>query len=187
MRSGRLTCHSLVQQYLRRIEAYDKQGPAINAIVLTNPRALEEADDLDRRFKADGPVGPLHCVPAIVKDNFETIGLQSADGSLSLQGFVSNRDAFLVQRIKAAGAIVLAKSNMAEFAFTPVRDRQLHPSRLHEESLRARSGDGRFERRHRRGHRRELRADRPRQRHRQLDPRPGGASGAGRASARRWD
>ena len=115
----RLTCRALVQQYLARIEAYDKQGPAINAIVVTNPHALDEANELDRRFAASGPVGPLHCVPAIVKDNFETIGLQSADGSLSLQGFVSNRDAFLVRRIKAAGAIVLAKSNMAEFAFTP--------------------------------------------------------------------
>ena len=115
----RLTCHALVQQYLARIEAYDKRGPAINAIIVTNPHALDEATDLDRRFAASGPVCPLHCVPAIVKDNFETIGLQSADGSLSLQGFVSNRDAFLVQRIKAAGAIVLAKSNMAEFAFTP--------------------------------------------------------------------
>ena len=119
MRAGRLTCHSLVQQYLRRIEAYDKRGPAINAIVVINSSALAEADDLDRRFKATGPVGPLHCVPAIVKDNFETTGLQSADGSLALEGFVSNRDAFLVKKIKAAGAIVLAKSNMAEFAFTP--------------------------------------------------------------------
>ena len=119
MRAGRLTCHSLVQQYLRRIEAYDKRGPAINSIVVINPGALAEADDLDRRFKATGPVGPLHCVPAIVKDNFETTGLQSADGSLALEGFVSNRDAFLVGKIKAAGAIVLAKSNMAEFAFTP--------------------------------------------------------------------
>ncbi|MEO7272868.1 MAG: amidase family protein [Vicinamibacterales bacterium] len=115
----RLTCRALVQQYLARIEAYDKRGPAINAIVVVNPQALDEANDLDRRFAAGGPVGPLHCVPAIVKDNFETVGLQSADGSLSLQGFVSNRDAFLVARIKAAGAIVLAKSNMAEFAFTP--------------------------------------------------------------------
>ncbi len=119
MRAGRLTCRALVQQYLRRIEAYDKTGPAINAIVVTNPRALDEADELDRRFKAAGPVGPLHCVPAIVKDNFETVGLQSADGSLALQGFVSNRDAFLVMRIRDRGAVVLAKSNMAEFAFTP--------------------------------------------------------------------
>jgi amidase len=119
MRSGRLTCHGLVDQYLRRIEAYDKKGPALNAIVVVNPRALAEADELDRRFKATGPVGPLHCVPAIVKDNFETIGLQSADGSLALEGFVSDRNAFLVTRMVTAGAIVLAKSNMAEFAFTP--------------------------------------------------------------------
>jgi Asp-tRNA(Asn)/Glu-tRNA(Gln) amidotransferase A subunit family amidase len=63
--------------------------------------------------------GPLHCIPAIVKDNFETIGLQSAAGSLSLKGFVSNKDAFEVRRIREAGAIVLAKSNMAEFAFSP--------------------------------------------------------------------
>jgi Asp-tRNA(Asn)/Glu-tRNA(Gln) amidotransferase A subunit family amidase len=119
MRDGRLTCRSLVERYLRRIEAYDKNGPALNAIVQMNPDALRLADDLDRRFATSGLVGPLHCVPTIVKDNFETIGLQSADGSLSLEGFVSNRDAFLVRRIKEAGAIVLAKSNMAEFAFTP--------------------------------------------------------------------
>jgi Asp-tRNA(Asn)/Glu-tRNA(Gln) amidotransferase A subunit family amidase len=98
---------------------YDKAGPAINAIILVNPNAVTEADDLDRRAKQDGFVGPLHCIPAIVKDNFETIGLQSAAGSLSLKGFVSKRDAFQVRRIKAAGAIVLAKSNMAEFAFSP--------------------------------------------------------------------
>ena len=119
MKAGQLTCRSLVQHYLARIDAYDKSGPAINAIVVVNPNALAEADDLDRRAKAGGLSGPLHCIPTIVKDNFETIGLQSADGSLSLKGFVSTRDAFQVKRIKAAGAIVLAKSNMAEFAFTP--------------------------------------------------------------------
>src|SRR5262245_38399007 len=119
LRAGQLTCRSLVEQYLARIEANDKAGPAINAIVVVNPNALAEADELDRRARSGGLVGSLHCVPAIVKDNFETIGLQSADGSLSLKGFVSTRDAFQVKRIKAAGAIVLAKSNMAEFAFTP--------------------------------------------------------------------
>jgi Asp-tRNA(Asn)/Glu-tRNA(Gln) amidotransferase A subunit family amidase len=119
MRRGRLTCRALVEHYLRRIEAYDKAGPAINAIVLVNPDARKEADALDQRFKASGPVGPLHCVPTVVKDNMETIGLQSADGSLSLKGFVSTKDAFQVRRIREAGAIVLAKSNMAEFAFTP--------------------------------------------------------------------
>jgi len=115
----RLTCHALVEQYLRRIDTYDRKGPALNALVETNPRALEQADDLDRRFRTSGPVGPLHCVPMIVKDNFETIGLQSAAGSLAMKGFVSSKDAFLVRRVKDAGAIVLAKSNMAEWAFSP--------------------------------------------------------------------
>jgi Asp-tRNA(Asn)/Glu-tRNA(Gln) amidotransferase A subunit family amidase len=114
-----LTCRALVGQYLRRIEAYDKNGPALNAIVVVNPDAITQAEDLDARFAKGGLTGPLHCIPAIVKDNFETIGLQSAAGSLSLKGFVSNRDAFQVRRIKEAGAIVLAKSNMAEFAFSP--------------------------------------------------------------------
>ncbi len=119
MKAGRLTCRALVEAYLRRIEAYDRNGPALNAIVVVNPDAAKQADDLDKRYAQSGPVGPLHCVPAIVKDNFETIGLQSAAGSLSLKGFVSTKDAFQVKRIKDAGAIVLAKSNMAEFAFSP--------------------------------------------------------------------
>ena len=119
MKAGRLTCRALVQAYLRRIEAYDKNGPAINAIVVVNDGALAQADELDRRFTQGGPVGPLHCIPTIVKDNFETIGLQSANGSLALKGYVSDRDAFQVRRLKEAGAIVLAKSNMAEWAFTP--------------------------------------------------------------------
>ena len=119
MKAGRLTCHALVDAYLRRIDAYDKNGPSLNAIVVINPDAMKQADEFDRRFAQSGLTGPLHCIPAIVKDNFETIGLQSAAGSLSLKGFVSNKDAFLVKRIKEAGALVLAKSNMAEFAFSP--------------------------------------------------------------------
>jgi amidase len=114
----RITCRGLVEQYLRRIEAFDKNGPAINAIVVTNPKALEEADAKDRR-PANSLTPSLHCIPVIVKDNFETIGLQSANGSLSLAGFVSDKDAFQVKKIKEAGAIVIAKSNMAEWAFTP--------------------------------------------------------------------
>ena len=119
MRDGRLTCRALVEQYLHRIEAFDRNGPAINAIILTNPRARDEADALDARLKPGGRVGRLHCVPMIVKDNFETIGLQSANGSLALEGFVSTKDAFQVKKVKEAGAIVLAKSNMAEWAFSP--------------------------------------------------------------------
>jgi Asp-tRNA(Asn)/Glu-tRNA(Gln) amidotransferase A subunit family amidase len=118
LKARQITCRALVEHYLRRIEAYDKQGPALNAIVVVNPHAVKEAAALDARG-AKSFVGPLHCVPMIVKDNFETIGLQSANGSLSLQGFVSDKDAFQVARVKAAGAIVLAKSNMAEFAFSP--------------------------------------------------------------------
>src|SRR5437016_11532475 len=67
-----LTCRALVQLYLDRIEAYDKKGPALNAIVLTNPDALTLADALDAKYAQSGPVGPLHCVPVIVKDNYET-------------------------------------------------------------------------------------------------------------------
>src|SRR5258708_17165235 len=95
MKAGRLTCRALVDAYLRRIDAYDKNGPSLNAIVMVNPDARAQAEGLDRRFAQSGPVGPLHCIPAIVKDNFETSGLQSAAGSLSLKAFVSHKDAVL--------------------------------------------------------------------------------------------
>jgi len=119
MKAGRLTCRGLVDRYRKRIEAYDKNGPAINSIVVLNPDAQKEADDLDRRFAQSGLTGPLHCVPMIVKDNFETKGLQTTDGALAFSGYLPEKDAFLVKRIKEAGAIVLAKSNMAEWAFSP--------------------------------------------------------------------
>jgi Asp-tRNA(Asn)/Glu-tRNA(Gln) amidotransferase A subunit family amidase len=119
MKAGTLTCRALVAQYLRRIQAYDKNGPSINAIVLVNPDAEKQAEDLDRRFAQSGLTGPLHCVPMIVKDNFETQGLQTSNGALVFSGYVPQKDAFQVRRIKDAGAIVLAKSNMAEWAFSP--------------------------------------------------------------------
>ena len=119
MRGGRLNCRQLVTTYLRRIDAYEKQGPAINALVVVNPVALTVADSLDKRFAVEGLTGPLHCIPVIVKDNFETTDLPTTAGSLSLQGMIPRQDAFMVRRIRDAGAIVLAKSNLAEFAFTP--------------------------------------------------------------------
>jgi amidase len=119
LRGGTLTCRTLVEQYLARIEAYDRKGPALNSLVVVNADALRTADSLDTRFRREGITGPLHCIPTIVKDNFETRDLPTTAGSLSLQGFISDRDAFLVRRVREAGAIVLAKSNMAEFAFTP--------------------------------------------------------------------
>ena len=119
MKAGRLTCRELVGDYLKRIEAYDKNGPAINSIVVVNPDVEKQAGELDRRFAQNGLTGPLHCVPMIVKDNFETVGLQTADGALAFSGYMAEKDAFQVRRIKEAGALVLAKSNMAEWAFSP--------------------------------------------------------------------
>jgi Asp-tRNA(Asn)/Glu-tRNA(Gln) amidotransferase A subunit family amidase len=120
MKAGRLTCRALVDEYLRRIEAYDKRGPTINALVVVNPKARDVADSLDTRYAAGGFVGPLHCIPTIVKDNMETTDLPTTAGSASMRGFISPKDAFFVKRIREAGAIVLAKSNMAEFAFSPL-------------------------------------------------------------------
>jgi amidase len=120
IRAGRLTCRALVDAYIRRIEAYDKNGPAINAIVILNPDATREADAEDQRFQQSGLTRPLDCVPMIVKDNFETQGIQTTDGALVFSGYTPAADATQVARVKAAGAIVLAKSNMAEWAFSPV-------------------------------------------------------------------
>jgi Asp-tRNA(Asn)/Glu-tRNA(Gln) amidotransferase A subunit family amidase len=120
MQEGRVTARELVQLYLDRIEAYDKRGPAVNAIVLVNPNALARADELDRQLAETGDfAGPLHGIPVIVKDNYDTHDLPTTAGSLSLAGSVPPDDAFQVRRIREAGAIVLAKSNMAEFAFSP--------------------------------------------------------------------
>jgi len=118
-KAKRLTCRALVTAYQDRIARLDKQGPAINAIVTVNPDALTVADSLDRAFRTRGPVGPLHCIPLIVKDNMETVGLQTTGGSLALEGWKPLQDATMVRQVKAAGAIVLAKSNLAEWAFTP--------------------------------------------------------------------
>ncbi len=119
LRAGTVTCDALVRDYLARIDAYDKNGPAINAIIIVNPDALAVADSLDRVQAAGRPVGPLHCIPMIVKDNYDTKGLQTTGGSLAFKGYAPDRDASVVARLRAAGAIVLAKSNMAELAFSP--------------------------------------------------------------------
>src|SRR5579871_3631744 len=116
--AGTITCRALVDGYLARIDTYDKRGPALNSIVMTNPDAVRIADDLDRRRREGGVVGPLYCVPIIVKDNYETIDMPTTAGSLSLKGMMTGKDAFVVMRLREAGAVILAKSNMAEFAFT---------------------------------------------------------------------
>ena len=114
-----LTCRQLVQMYLDRIEAYDKKGPSLNAIIVVNPGALASADMLDARFANSGFVGPLHCVPMIIKDNYDVAGFPTTAGSLSLKDSMPPHDAYQVRKLREAGAIVLAKANMAEFAVSP--------------------------------------------------------------------
>jgi amidase len=118
IREHRATCHDIIQQYLDRIRAYD-QPTHLNALVLINPRAIEEAERFDAEFKQTQQVRGLQCIGVIVKDNYDTKDLQTTGGSLAMKWFVPQTDAFMVQRIRAAGAIILAKSNMAEWAFSP--------------------------------------------------------------------
>ncbi len=116
MASGALTCRALVQGYLDRIEAYDQVGPRLNAVQTINPNALAEADRLDVALREDGITGPLHCVPVLLKDQVETSDMPTTYGSALFKDFVSERDATIVTRMKDAGAIILAKTNMGEFA-----------------------------------------------------------------------
>ena len=116
--SGRTTAHAVAQAHLDRITAYDKRGPLINALITVNPRALEEADRLDALLKTTGrPVGPLHGVPVIVKDNIDVAGLPMTSGFQGWKTYYPTEDAPLVKRLRAAGGIILAKSSLSEFAY----------------------------------------------------------------------
>ncbi len=114
--SGELTCVALVRSYLERIDAYDQRGPRLNAVATLNPGALDRAARLDRAFAAAGLVGPLHCVPTLLKDQVETRDMPTAYGSALFADFTPLRDATIVARLRDAGAVVLAKTNMGEFA-----------------------------------------------------------------------
>jgi amidase len=114
--SGRLTAETLTARYLARIAAYDKQGPAINAVISLNPNALREARALDAERKAGSIRGPLHGIPIVLKDNFNTHDLPTTGGSQLLEGSIPPSDAFVVSKLRDAGAIVLAKVNLSEFA-----------------------------------------------------------------------
>ncbi|WP_379654667.1 amidase family protein [Pseudoxanthomonas sp. UC19_8] len=116
MADGALTSETLVRAYLARIAAYDKQGPTINAVIALNPKALREARRLDRERKAGHVRGPLHGIPVVLKDNIDTFDLPTTAGSSLLAGSLPPDDAFIVKRLRAAGAIVLAKVNLSEFA-----------------------------------------------------------------------
>jgi Asp-tRNA(Asn)/Glu-tRNA(Gln) amidotransferase A subunit family amidase len=115
---GHLTSRELVATYLDRIAKYDS-STGLNAIVIVNPNALAEAEAMDVRFRETRKLLPLHGIPVIVKDNYDTSGLQTSAGSIALKDSIPPDDAFQVRKLKEAGAIVLAKSNMAEWAFSP--------------------------------------------------------------------
>ena len=116
MKAGTLTCRQLVEGYLARIDAYDQQGPKLNSVVTLNPNALAEAEALDQKFAADGFTGPLHGIPVMLKDNCDTADMPTTGGSASLAGVVPPDDAFITDRFRQAGAIILAKVNLHEFA-----------------------------------------------------------------------
>jgi len=116
MTEGRVTSRALVEAYLRRIEAYDRQGPKLNAILTVNPNAIQEAEALDRERAQKGPRGPLHGIPVIVKDNYSTTDMPTTAGTIALLGFIPSIDAFQVKKLREAGAVILAKSNLHELA-----------------------------------------------------------------------
>lgn len=114
--TGRLTSVQLVDAYLARIRAYDQRGPRLNAILRVNPRARAEAEALDAERKAGKVRGPLHGIPVIVKDNYDTADMPTTAGTVALAGVVPPRDATVVRKLREAGAIVLGKSNLHELA-----------------------------------------------------------------------
>jgi len=116
-KSGALTSVKLVQAYLARIRTSDQAGPKLNVVIFLNPRALEEAAALDEDFRKTGKfVGPLHGIPVLLKDNVNTKDMPTTGGSLSLAGYTPSTDAAITQKLRSAGAIILAKVNLHEFA-----------------------------------------------------------------------
>jgi amidase len=117
MTSGDVTSRQLVLRYLARIDEIDKRGPTLNAVVEINPDAVAIADDLDRERSEKGARGPLHGIPVLIKDNIETADrMETTAGSLALVGAKPARDAFVVERLRAAGAVLLGKTNLSEWA-----------------------------------------------------------------------
>jgi amidase len=117
MASGAATSESLVSLYLQRIDEIDRSGPALNAVIQTNPDALAIARELDRERKEKGPRGPLHGIPVLIKDNIDTAdNMETTAGSLALLGSKPARDAFVAGRLRAAGAVIIGKTNLSEWA-----------------------------------------------------------------------
>jgi amidase len=117
MQSGRLTARSIAEKYLARIEAADKHGPGVNSVIETNPEALDIAEKLDRERKARGPRGPLHGIPVLIKDNIATRDrMMTTAGSLALVGARAPKDSSVAKKLREAGAVILGKTNLSEWA-----------------------------------------------------------------------
>lgn len=117
MAAGKFTARSLVQKYIARINAIDKKGPTLRSVIELNPDALRIADELDRERKSKGPRGPLHGIPVLIKDNIDTADrMATTAGSLALVGSRPPADAFVAQRLRAAGTVILGKTNLSEWA-----------------------------------------------------------------------
>ena len=117
MRSGQYTARSIAELYIKRIEGIDKQGQAINAVLEINPDALAIADDMDKERQRGHLRGPLHGIPVLLKDNIDTADkMHTTAGSLALMDSIPTKDAFLVQTLQAAGAVILGKTNLSEWA-----------------------------------------------------------------------
>ena len=117
MRAGRLTARQLVEAYLRRIDAFDRQGPQLNAIVNVNARALDRADELDEALARTGELaGPLHGIPVLVKDCIETIDVPTTFGSIVFSDYQPESDATVVRNLRDAGATILATTTLPDFA-----------------------------------------------------------------------
>ena len=116
MTKGKLTSAKLTELYLKRIDAYDKKGPAINAVITLNPHAMEIAKALDKERKAKGPRSPIHGIPVVLKDNYDTFDLPTTAGSQLLEGSIPPDDAYVVKKLRDAGAVIVAKVNLSEFA-----------------------------------------------------------------------
>jgi len=114
---GQVSSVQLVRQYLNRIQAYDKQGPKLNSIVRVNPQALAQAQALDTERQITGSRGPLHGVPIVVKDNYNTDHMPTTGGSVALANFIPSENAAQVDKLLRAGAIILAKTNLHEYAY----------------------------------------------------------------------
>jgi amidase len=114
-----LTAEQLVKMCLARIGAYDKQGPSLRALITVNPEAVEAARKLDLERRTKGRRSALHGIPVVLKDNIDTADMPTTAGSVMLEGSVPSRDAFIVERLRQAGAVILAKANMSEFASGP--------------------------------------------------------------------